>query len=106
MPPELRSDTQRFERNTLHGCICLWVEELGVKSAQETWQQLLSKLPEDEIIRKGTGNLRPPTLSWLFSDVGKGRGINRILSDFYDNYKGASWLPSCDAGDGHGDSEE
>jgi hypothetical protein len=88
MPTPLRSDTQRIERDTLPATICLWVEELGIDNARETWEQLLLKVPTSSMIAEGYRNANPANLSWIFKNDGKGRGIDRILDGTYEMFKG------------------
>ena len=91
MASSLRSDTQRVEKLSLAGTICLWVEELGVEEAVKVWEALLKRVPTSEFLKKGYRNLNPPNLAWLFSYSSNGRGHDRVLEGVYDNWHGARY---------------
>jgi len=86
IPPALRTDTQRLERECLAAGVCLWIEEHGLSAAREMWQQLLDKVPTSKFLQKGYENL-VPNLSWLFEYTNKGRGLSRVLDGHFDKWE-------------------
>ncbi len=87
MPPELKSDTKPLSETSLAAAICRWVEDQG-EDFEFTWGGLLDKVPVCVFLQKGYGQLKDPTLAWLFIDSPKGRGIERVLDGVYDHWKG------------------
>lgn len=86
IPSELKSDTKPLTETCLASRICHWIDEQG-EDFENAWSEVLKRMEISKFLHKGYGNLKDPSLAWLFTSTAKGRGVERVLDGAYDHWR-------------------